>query len=40
MIVYSGCGTTHITKDTKPKAENFYGDSKLQADLKLQKMNE
>ncbi len=40
MIVYSGCGTTHITKDTKPKAENFYGDSKLQADLKLQKMND
>ena len=39
MIVYSGCGTTHITKDTKPKAENFYGDSKLQADLKLQEMN-
>ena len=39
MIVYSGCGTTHITKDTKPKAENFYGDSKLQADLKLQEIN-
>ena len=40
MIVYSGCGTTHITKDTQPKAENFYGDSKLQADLKLQEMND
>lgn len=40
MIVYSGCGTTHITKDTKPKAKNFYGDSKLQADLKLQEMND
>ena len=40
MIVYSGCGTTHITKDTKPKAGNFYGDSKLQADLKLQEMND
>lgn len=40
MIVYSGCGTTHIIKDTKPKAENFYGDSKLQADLKLQEMND
>ena len=39
MIVYSGCETTHITKDTKPKAENFYGDSKLQADLKLQEIN-
>ena len=40
MIVYSGCETTHITKDTKPKAENFYGDSKLQADLKLQEMDD
>ena len=40
MIVYSGCETTHITKDTQPKAENFYGDSKLQADLKLQEMND
>ncbi len=40
MIVYSGCDTKHITKDTKPKAENFYGDSKLQADLKLQEMND
>ena len=39
MIVYSGCETTHITKDTKPKAENFYGDSKLQAELKLQEIN-
>ena len=40
MIVYGGCETTHITKDTKPKAENFYGDSKLQADLKLQEMDD
>ena len=40
MIIYSGCDTKHITKDTKPKAENFYGDSKLQADLKLQEMND
>lgn len=40
MIVYSGCDTKHIIKDTKPKAENFYGDSKLQADLKLQEMND
>lgn len=39
MIVYSGCNETVITKETKPKALNFYGDSKLQADLKLQEMN-
>ena len=39
MIVYSGCGETHITKNTKPKAANFYGDSKLQADLLLQELN-
>ena len=30
----------NIIKNTKPKAENFYGDSKLQADLKLQEMND
>lgn len=39
MIIYNGCEESFITKDTKPKAENFYGDSKLQADLKLQKLN-
>lgn len=27
-----------IEKDTKPNAENFYGDSKLQADLEIQKL--
>lgn len=36
MIVYSGCKETFITKEIKPKAENFYGDSKLQADLAIQ----
>lgn len=28
-----------ITRDTKPKPANFYGDSKLQADIGLQKLN-
>lgn len=40
MIIYSGCKETFITKDTVPQAENFYGDSKLQADLALQKLND
>lgn len=39
MIVYSGCNETYITKNTIPKAGNFYGDSKLQADLLLQEFN-
>ncbi|MCI8387073.1 MAG: NAD-dependent epimerase/dehydratase family protein [Clostridiales bacterium] len=38
MIVYSGCKEKMITEQTVPKALNFYGDSKLQADLKLQSM--
>lgn len=38
MIVYSGCNEKIITLSTQPKALNFYGDSKLQADLKLQSM--
>ena len=29
-----------ITSETKPSPANFYGDSKLQADLKLQKLND
>lgn len=40
MIIYSGCKETFITKDTIPQAENFYGDSKLQADLALQELND
>lgn len=40
MIVYSGCKETYITKETTPKAENFYGDSKLQADLAIQELND
>lgn len=39
MIIYSGCKETFITKETVPQAENFYGDSKLQADLALQELN-
>lgn len=38
MIVYSGCNEKFITKETKPKPLNFYGDSKWQADQKLQAM--
>lgn len=40
MIIYSGCKETFITKETVPQAENFYGDSKLQADLALQELND
>lgn len=40
MIIYSGCKETFITKETVPQAENFYGDSKLQADLALQKLTD
>lgn len=29
-----------ITKDTQPRPANFYGDSKLQADIGLQKLND
>ena len=36
MIVYSGCGEKKITKNTIPKPLNFYGDSKWQADQKIQ----
>ncbi len=32
MIVYSGCKEKVITSKTQPKALNFYGDSKWQAD--------
>ena len=36
MIVYSGCKEKKITKNTIPKPLNFYGDSKWQADQKIQ----
>ena len=38
MIVYSGLEESCITKDSPLKAKNYYGDSKLQADLALQKL--
>lgn len=40
MIVYSGCKEAIITEETIPCPANFYGDSKWQADKKLQEMNE
>ena len=38
MIVYSGIEQDCITLKTPMKALNYYGDSKLQADLALQKL--
>ena len=38
MIVYSGIEQDCITSKTPMQAKNFYGDSKLQADLALQKL--
>lgn len=40
MIVYSGCKESIITSKTIPIPLNFYGDSKLQADIKLQNLND
>lgn len=37
MSVY-GLVTGHITKSTEPKPVNAYGDSKLQADIELEKL--
>ncbi len=37
MIVF-GSRQNRIDKCTEPKPENFYGDSKLQADIKLHKL--
>lgn len=36
MIIYSGCKEKLIHEDTKPQPLNFYGDSKWQADQKIQ----
>lgn len=38
MIVYNK-DEKHITKDTLPKPDNFYGNSKLQAEIGLQKLD-
>ena len=40
MIVYSGCKQDIITSDTIPVPLNFYGDSKLQADIQLEKLRD
>ena len=37
MIVF-GSGNERITKDTFPNPDNFYGDSKLQADIGIHKL--
>ncbi len=39
MLIYNGCREKVISKDTKPKTKGCYGDSKLQADIKLQQLN-
>lgn len=40
MIVYGNNpnGRTRITSETKPKPDNFYGDSKLQAEIALRRL--
>lgn len=40
MIIYSGCTETAINSETAPKPFNFYGDSKLRADIALQDLND
>ena len=40
MIVYSGCKEKIITEKTEPQPLNFYGDSKWQADQKLQELKD
>lgn len=39
MIVYSGCKDTIITSKTEPKPLNFYGDSKLLADVGVRELS-
>ncbi len=40
MIVYSGCEERMITVATVPHPENFYGDSKWQADRQIRAMSD
>lgn len=40
MLIYSGCEEKIITTDTQPRPFNFYGDSKWQADQKIQKLED
>lgn len=39
IIVY-GSNNTHININTAPTPKNFYGDSKLQADIRLHKLSD
>ncbi len=39
MIVF-GTKRSCVTKDTVPQPDNFYGDSKLQADIKIHKLED
>ena len=39
MIVYGGCKEKIITAATKPQPANFYGDSKWQADQRIQELS-
>ncbi len=38
MIIYSGCEETVITKNTVPRSQNYYGDSKWQADQRVRSL--
>lgn len=38
MIVYSGCKEKIISRNTMPIPQNFYGDSKLQAEIGINKL--
>lgn len=38
MIVYSGCKEKIISRNTEPIPQNFYGDSKLQAEIGINKL--
>ena len=40
MLVYNGCKDRKITLSTTPCVKGCYGDSKLKADLGLQKLND
>lgn len=39
-IIAYGSKSCYIDENTVPRPENFYGDSKLQADLRLQKLQD
>lgn len=38
IIVYGGCEEKIITRETKPCPQNFYGDSKWQADKRIREL--